>query len=109
MNSTERIKAMINHQPFDRCGVSGWVHLPLVDHNVKDMVKATIMVTDYCGWDFVKIMSTGHYCTEALGGDVTPSVNPTKWTGTINRYPINTVDDLNAKLQIYTSGSFTSN
>ena len=94
MNSTERIKAMINHQPFDRCGVSGWVHLPLVDHNVKDMVKATIMVTDYCGWDFVKIMSTGHYSTEALGGDVTPSVNPTKWTGTINRYPINTVDDL---------------
>ena len=40
MNSTERIKAMINHQPFDRCGVSGWVHLPLVDHNVKDMIKA---------------------------------------------------------------------
>ena len=28
-------------------------------NNVKDMVRATIYVTEYCGWDFIKIMSTG--------------------------------------------------
>jgi uroporphyrinogen decarboxylase len=94
MTSTQRIAAMINHQPFDRCGVAGWVHMPFVDHNVTDMVKATIMVTDYCNWDFVKIMTTGHYVPEAFGGDITLSKDPTHWYGTINRYPVETLDDL---------------
>ena len=44
MTSSERIRAMINHQPFDRIGVAGWVHMPFVDHNVTDMTRATIMV-----------------------------------------------------------------
>jgi len=94
MNSTERIKAIINHQDFDRCAVSGWVHMPFVDHNVKDMVKATVMVTDYCGWDFVKVMSTGYYCLEMYGGDINLSKDPTKWYGSVNKYAIEKVEDL---------------
>lgn len=96
MTSTERIKAMINKQPFDRIGVSGWVHMPFVDHHVQDMIKATIMVTEYCGWDFVKIMCTGHYIPEAYGGDITLSKDPTHWFGTINRYPVNNLEELKA-------------
>ncbi|MBQ1522488.1 MAG: hypothetical protein IIZ74_06965 [Erysipelotrichaceae bacterium] len=94
MTSTERIKAMINHQPFDRIGVAGWVHMPFVDHNVTDMTRATIMVTDYCGWDFVKIMTTGHYVPEAFGADITLSKDPTHWNGTIHRYPITNLEEL---------------
>ncbi len=94
MNGTERIRAMIDMQPFDRVGVSGWVHLPMVDHHVQDMVRATIFITEYCGWDFVKIMSTGHYMTEAYGGDITPSVDPCSWQGNINRFPVLCENDL---------------
>ena len=94
MNGTELIKAMLNKEPFDRVGVSGWVHLPLVDHNVKDMVRRTIFLTDYCDWDFVKLMSTGHYITEAFGGDITPSVNRNSWVGKIQRFAITDLSDL---------------
>ena len=85
---------MIEHKPFDRIGVSGWVHMPMVDHNVKDMVRATIYVTEYCGWDFIKIMSTGHYPPEAWGGDITLSKDLTHWYGVINRYPVRDLDSL---------------
>lgn len=94
MNSRQRFKAMIDHKPFDRIGVSGWVHMPMVDHNVKDMTRATIYVTEYCGWDFIKIMSTGHYPPEAWGGDITLSKDLTHWYGTINRYPIRDLESL---------------
>ena len=95
MNPKERFHAMIEHRPFDRIGVSGWVHMPMVDHNVHDMVKATIMVTEYCDWDFIKIMSTGHYPPEAWGGDITLSKDLTHWYGVINRYPIRDLETLN--------------
>ncbi|MBQ1827554.1 MAG: hypothetical protein II712_03390 [Erysipelotrichaceae bacterium] len=96
MNGTQRIRAMINHQPFDRCGVAGWVHMPFVDHSVKDMIRATIHVTEYCNWDFVKIMSTGHFPPEMYGGDITLTKDPTHWYGTINRYPIRNLEELKA-------------
>lgn len=95
MNGYERIKAMVDKKPFDRVGVTGWVHNPFVDHNVTDMVRRTIALTEYCNWDFIKIMSTGHYCTEMLGGDITTSKDPTKWCGTINSFPITNLDELN--------------
>ncbi len=94
MTGTQRMRALVEKQPVDRIGVSGWVHMPMVDHNVHDMVKATIHVTDYLGWDFVKIMSTGHYVPEAFGGDITLSKDLTHWYGTINRYPIQDLEDL---------------
>lgn len=94
MNSTERIRAMIDKRPFDRIGVSGWVHMPFVDHNVHDMVKATVMMTDYCGWDFVKIMCTGHYIPEAYGAEITLSKDPAHWYGTIHRYPVTDLEEL---------------
>ena len=94
MNSYERIRAMINNEPFDRCGVSGWVHMPFVDHNVTDMVNAIIMVTEYCHWDFIKIVTTGHFPPEMYGADITLSKDPTHWYGTINRYPVTDLESL---------------
>lgn len=87
---------MIDKQPFDRVGVAGWVHMPFVDRNSHDMIKATISVTDYCNWDFVKIMTTGHYIPEAYGGDITYSTDPHHWYGTINRYPVRDLTELRA-------------
>lgn len=39
MTSTERIKATIAGQPTDRIGVSGWVHMPLVDQKMMQYSK----------------------------------------------------------------------
>ena len=41
MTKKERIQAMIDNRPADRIGVSGWLHMPMVDRHVKDFVKAT--------------------------------------------------------------------
>lgn len=94
MTGTERIQALLAGKNADRIGVAGWVHMPFVDRNVTDMTRATIHVTDYLGWDFIKIMSTGHYIPEAFGGDITFSTNPYSWSGTIHRYPIESLEDL---------------
>lgn len=96
MNSLERIKAMLNKEPFDRCGVAGWVHMPMVDHNVTDMVRAIIHVTEYCGWDFIKIVTTGHFPPEMYDADITLTKDPTHWYGTINRYPVTNLEELKA-------------
>ena len=61
MTHTERIRNMVEHKPVDRVGISGWVHMPMVDRNVKDFTKATIDLTDNMNWDFIKLMSNGHY------------------------------------------------
>ena len=65
MNSYERMRALVEGRPVDRAGVCGWFHMPLVDHNITDFVNATIAVTDYCGWDFVKLMTNGNFMPEA--------------------------------------------
>jgi len=78
----------------DRVGVAGWVHMPFVDRNTADMVRATIHVTDYLGWDFVKIMTTGHYIPEAYGGDIAYSTDPFRWYGKIRRYPVENLEQL---------------
>ena len=70
--------------------------MPFVDRNSTDMIRATISVTDYCNWDFVKIMTTGHYVPEAWGGNITYSIDPHHWYGTINRYPVTNLEELNA-------------
>jgi uroporphyrinogen decarboxylase len=89
MNPTQRLKAMVNNEPVDRIGVSGWVHMSLVDRNPRDFAKATINFTRYNEWDFVKVMYNGHYLAEAFGADILFSNDPTEWSGQVQRYPIN--------------------
>lgn len=88
MNAIERMKALIQGDDVDRVGVSGWVHMPMVDRNIKDFTKATIDFTDNNGYDFVKVMYNGHFMTEAFGADIDFSKDPTQWSGEINRYPL---------------------
>ena len=94
MNSYERMRALVECRPVDRAGVCGWFHMPLVDHNITDFVNATIAVTDYCGWDFVKLMTNGNFMPEAYDADLTPSRDPHEWCATFHRYPIRDMEDL---------------
>ncbi len=93
MNGTQRIKALIDGSPLDRTPVAGWYHMPLVDRNVKDFVRETVASTDVNRWDFIKIMTNGHFYTEAYGGDIEFSVDPRSWSGTIVRYPVTCAAD----------------
>lgn len=99
MNSYERMRALVEHRPVDRAAVSGWFHMPLVDHDITDFVNATIAATDYCGWDFVKLMTNGNFMPEAYGADLTPSRDPHQWCATFHRYPIRSLEDLK-KLEV---------
>lgn len=93
MNGTQRIKALVEGTPIDRTPVGGWYHMPLVDRNVDDFVRETIASTDKNRWDFIKVMTNGHFYTEAYGGDITFSIDERSWSGTINRYPVVTAAD----------------
>src|SRR5471030_1615810 len=94
MTSTERIKNMLQGKPVDRTAIAGWLHMPLVDRNIEEFVAATIRFTDENGWDFVKVMSNGHYMAEAYGADIRFSTDPTRWSGTFLSYPVKTPHDL---------------
>ncbi len=93
MKRAERIRAMVENRTVDRVGVSGWLHMPMVDRNVKDFCKATIDFTENNGWDFVKLMSNGHYFAEAYGADIRWRNDPREWSGDIREYPIKNADD----------------
>lgn len=93
MNKTERIRAMVEHRPVDRVGMSGWVHMPMVDRNVKDFTKATIDFTDNMDWDFIKLMSNGHYFAEAYGAQIRWRNDPREWSGEILRYPVRSAEE----------------
>ena len=93
MTHTERIRAMVDRKPVDRVGISGWVHMPMVDRNVKDFTKATIDFTDNMGWDFIKLMSNGHYFAEAYGAKIRWRNDPKEWSGEIIKYPIQSAED----------------
>lgn len=96
MTKAERIHAMTEGRPVDRAGISGWLHMPMVDRYVKDFTKATIDFTDNMGWDFVKLMSNGHYFAEAYGAEIRWRNDPKEWSGEILRYPARTAEDLAA-------------
>ena len=96
MTKAERIRAMIENRPVDRVGISGWLHMPMVDRNVKDFTKATIDFTDNNGWDFVKLMSNGHYFADAYGAKIRWRNDPKEWSGEFIDYPIHNADDLAA-------------
>lgn len=88
MNGTERIQALLQGKAIDRTPIGGWYHMPLVDRNVRDFTEELIMSTDSNHWDFMKIMTNGHYYTEAYGGEIDFSKELTKWYGTIKDYPV---------------------
>lgn len=67
--------------------------MPLVDRNVEEFTNELIASTDCNRWDFIKIMSNGHFYTEAFGGEVQFSTTFNKWNGTISRYPIHSAED----------------
>ncbi|WP_213993489.1 uroporphyrinogen decarboxylase family protein [Sodalis sp. dw_96] len=94
MTSTERLKSMLQGKPVDRTAIAGWLHMPLVDRNIAEFVEATIQFTDENQWDFVKVMSNGHYMAEAYGADIRFSSDPTRWSGTFLSYPVKTPGDL---------------
>lgn len=67
--------------------------MPLVDRNVADFTRELIASTDINHWDFIKIMTNGHFYTQAYGGEISFSTTYNQWNGTIKRYPIRTADD----------------
>ncbi|XBS69855.1 uroporphyrinogen decarboxylase family protein [Acerihabitans sp. KWT182] len=94
MTSTERIENMLRQKAVDRTPIAGWLHMPLVDRNTDEFVEATIRFTSDNEWDFVKIMSNGHYMAEAYGADIRFSTDPKQWAGTFVSYPIKNSNDL---------------
>jgi uroporphyrinogen decarboxylase len=101
LNSTQRIRALLTGREIDRTPIAGWFHMPLVDQNVTDFTREIINTTDYYGWDFLKIMSNGHYPTAAYGGKIKYSTNSEKWNGDIYDYPVKQCADLE-KLSVLT-------
>lgn len=93
MNGTERIQALLQGKEIDRTPIGGWYHMPLVDRNIRDFTEELIMSTDSNHWDFMKIMTNGHYYTQAYGGKIRFSTELTKWYGTIEEYPIKNAED----------------
>ncbi|AEF83655.1 hypothetical protein TREPR_3020 [Treponema primitia ZAS-2] len=99
MTSKQRIKALLENKSIDRSPVAGWFHMPLLDRNVTDFTQALISTRDYYGWDFIKVMTNGHFMTEAYGGEIEFSQNPLNWYGTVIRYPVRDPHDA-AKLPV---------
>jgi uroporphyrinogen decarboxylase len=67
--------------------------MPLTDTNPEDFIRATISFTDYCRWDFIKIMSNAHFISSVFGADIDFSRNPEQWKGNYLRYPIRNLED----------------
>jgi len=94
MSATSRIKALLAGEQLARPAIAGWFHLPLVDRDPGAFIQETIRLTDENQWDFVKVMSNGHYLAEAYGADIQFPDDPTQWSGVFRRYPITGVQDL---------------
>lgn len=99
MTGKERIQALVNGTELDRTPISGWYHMPLVDQNVTDFTRELIVSSDVNHWDFIKIMTNGHFYTDAYGGEIEFSRIYNQWYGTIKKYPVVTAEDL-AKLPV---------
>lgn len=94
MSATSRIKALLAGEQLARPAIAGWFHLPLVDRDPDAFIRETIRLTDENQWDFVKVMSNGHYLAEAYGADIQFPDSPSQWSGVFRRYPIASVEDL---------------
>ena len=93
MTGMQRIRALAEGGPIDRTPIGGWYHMPLVDRSVTDFTRELIASTDLNRWDFIKIMTNGHFYTEAYGGDIDFSRTHNRWNGTIRSYPIQDAED----------------
>lgn len=93
MYGKELVKALLANEKVDRVGVSGWVHFPEVDRNVKDFAHKTIHFTDYNGYDFIKMMFCGHFMTASYGGKINYSTDPSIWHGDVIEHPIAHISD----------------
>jgi uroporphyrinogen decarboxylase len=67
--------------------------MPLLDRDINDFTRALIYSRDYNGWDFIKVMTNGHFMPEAYGATVEFSRNPLNWFGTVLRYPVRDPED----------------
>lgn len=94
MTGAERIRAMLAHQPIDKIGAAGWLHMPVVDRYLDKFIRETIEFTDQNNWDLIKVMPNGHYFPEAYGAEIEFLEDPTRWSGNILKYPIVTPADL---------------
>ncbi|MCG8710227.1 hypothetical protein JHU04_003513 [Brenneria sp. 4F2] len=94
MTATSRIQALLAGERLARPAISGWQHLPLIDRDPGSFIRKTIALTDQNRWDFIKIMSNGHYLAEAYGADIAFSRDATLWSGVFRRYPIAQAADL---------------
>ncbi len=94
MSATSRIKALLAGEQLSRPAIAGWFHLPLVDRDPEAFIQETIRLTDEYQWDFVKVMSNGHYLAEAYGAAIQFPDDPTQWSGVFRRYPITGVQEL---------------
>ncbi len=93
MNATTRIKALLAGERLAEPAIAGWLHLPLVDRDPARFIQETIRLTDENHWDFIKVMSNGHYMAQAYGADIDFSSDPRQWSGIFHRYPIVNADD----------------
>ncbi|QTF08679.1 hypothetical protein HC231_12775 [Brenneria izadpanahii] len=94
MTATSRIKALLAGESLAQPAISGWLHLPHVDRDPAAFIQETIRLTDENCWDFIKVMSNGHYMAEAYGADIVFSRDPAQWSGVFRRYPIASAADL---------------
>lgn len=94
MSATSRIKSLLAGESLARPAIAGWFHLPLVDRDPAAFIAETIRLTDENQWDFVKVMSNGHYLAEAYGADILFPQDATQWSGVFRRYPIANAQDL---------------
>lgn len=94
MTRSERIHAITEGKSVDRAGISGWLHMPLVDREPEAFTKETIDFTEKMNWDFIKVMSNGHYFADAYGAKIRWRNDPREWSGEFLEYPVKTVSDL---------------
>lgn len=92
--TTARIKSLLAGERLPRPAIAGWFHLPLVDRDPALFIQETIRLREENHWDFIKVMSNGHYMAEAYGADIAFSRDPAQWSGVFRRYPVAGADDL---------------
>lgn len=70
MNSTERLKALLEGKPVDRMAATLWKHTTMVDRYQDDFFKKTVQIHDENDWDLIKICHNGFYFIEDMGCEI---------------------------------------
>ncbi len=88
MNSTERIKALLDGRAVDRIPAAIWKHTTMVDRNQDDFFKKTVQINKENEWDFIKICHNGFYFIEDAGCQIEWPSNEIDMPRMV-RFPIN--------------------